>query len=238
MWLPAQDLWCSRHAPRGVSTQTRIGIARAEGTSSYESAYRYKFKVASRHSFRMLKLGAAAVLALATLGGADAQQCGKTVLSNNFNRYSGSYQPWSEAEAAVDFSSSGQRPGFNGDPVDTGLVFKATTAFTRLSASSRLVLFILNLLLLCRRVVLSLLSVHNRNAMLGESSSTSNSRDKLTNGTLMHWFCTSGMQCPNVTAFSKFLYTCSWWHTHPAEGWQGGGQPGLCWGWQPACDNA
>ena len=74
------------------------------------------------------------MLALAVFRGAEAQHCGSTVVANDFNRYSGAYQSWSQDDAAVDFSSSGRRPGFDGAPVDTGLVFQATTAFTRLSA--------------------------------------------------------------------------------------------------------
>lgn len=80
----------------------------------------------------MMKLGVASVLALTSLTGTSAQ-CGRTVLANDFDQYSGAYQLWTEAEAARDFASSGKRPGFDDKPVETGLVFDATTAFSRLS---------------------------------------------------------------------------------------------------------
>ena len=52
----------------------------------------------------MFKLGLASVLALAVFRGAEAQHCGSTVVANDFNRYSGAYQSWSQDDAAVDFS--------------------------------------------------------------------------------------------------------------------------------------
>jgi hypothetical protein len=102
------------------------------------SRYRHQKIRSSRiyAGFSMLKVGLASALALASItGSATAACCGSTVLSNDFDKYTGEYRLWTVEDAADDFKAEHRRPGWNGSLVDTGLVYYATTAFSRSSTS-------------------------------------------------------------------------------------------------------